>query len=106
MITYSQTLQMVLSCSQPRVKKYSISSAVRGERFFGGKLRSSGEVALVGASDATVGGGRVAEEGTNDEAEDSLDDSCLSTLSKSNSSPESSGGCRGRGRAGFVCPLT
>jgi hypothetical protein len=72
-------------------------------------------VALVGSlgtSDATVGE-RLAEEDTNGEAVDSLDDSCLLTLSKSKSSPEcesESSGCRGRGRgwgAGcVVCPLT
>jgi hypothetical protein len=70
------------------MKKYSISSAVRRELvFFNGGSKSSGEVALVGASDTTVDGGRVAEEGTNGEAEDSLEDFCLSTLAKSNSSP-------------------
>jgi hypothetical protein len=103
-ITYSQTFQTVLVSVvlQPRAKKCSISSAVcRGPVFDGGP-RSSGVVALVEASDDTVGG-RLAEEGANGEAVDSLDDSCLSTLSKSKSSPEcesESSGCRGRGRGG------
>jgi hypothetical protein len=88
-ITYLQTLQMVLvpSCSSPRVKKYAISSADFRILFFIGGLKSSGEAALVGASEHTEGGGRVVEGGAN-EAEDSLDNSSLSTLSKSNSSPE------------------
>jgi hypothetical protein len=88
-ITYLQTLQMVWVpfFSSPRMKKYAISSAVFRLLFFSGGLKSSGEAALVGASEHTLGGGRVVEGGAN-EAEESLDDSSLSTLSKSNSSPE------------------
>jgi hypothetical protein len=79
---------LVPSVSQPRVKKYTISSAALPfVLFFSGGLKSSGEAALVGALEHTVGGGRAVEGGAN-EAEESLDSSSLSTLSKLNSSPE------------------
>jgi hypothetical protein len=110
-ITYPQTLQTVLVgvILQPRVKKCLISSAERREAVSDGEPRSSGVLSLVGASDDTVVrvlvSGRLAEEDANGEAVDSLDDSCLSTLSKSKSSPiceSESSGCRGRGRGRVV----
>jgi hypothetical protein len=78
---------LVPSCSSPQVKKYAILSADFWILFFIGGLKSSGEAALVGASEHMEGSRRVVEGGAN-EAEDSLDDSSLSMLSKSNSSPE------------------
>jgi hypothetical protein len=75
---------------EPRMKKYSTSSAICRVLIFDGGLRSSGEVALVGALGDTVGWrlAGLAGEGTNGEAMHPSDDSCLSTLSKSKSSPE------------------
>ena len=118
-ITYWQGLHMVLVgvIRQPRMKKYAISSASCRVPVFGGGQRSSGEVALPVPVVDTVGWrlaglADLGGEGTNSGAGHPSDDSCLLTLSKSNSSPESELECEccvacRRGRCGpfpRVCP--